>query len=184
MGIAYYYFYEGKGNKPMSQTWFEIAAESSNLEANRVECAKRLAKIAGYYANLDSEDKSGFGTTSYLDYWNDLTELVNGNLVETVNVETACVMYNELVSQISQNNLKFKATGITKEQMLNELDNIRARLENDVSGGSDSIEKSKTDILNNIDLAEKQVRIAYSNKESNLTERTGGVDNAGTGTDD
>lgn len=184
MGIAYYYFYEGKGNKPMSQTWFEIAAESTNLEANRVECAKRLAKIAGYYANLDSEDKSGFGTTSYLDYWNDLTELVNGNLVETVNVETACVMYNELVSQISQNNLKFKATGITKEQMLNELDNIRARLENDVSGGSDSIEKSKTDILNNIDLAEKQVRIAYSNKESNLTERTGGVDNAGTGTDD
>ena len=56
MGLAYFYYYGEEGNKPMSQSWFETAAESDSLEPNKVERAKRFAKIAGYSQGLDTRD--------------------------------------------------------------------------------------------------------------------------------
>ena len=131
MGLAYYYYYESAGNPQMSQVWFEIAADSKNLESNKVERAKRLGRIAGYYAALNSSNRAGDSTTTYKDYWNDLVLLVDGNLVEMDNVKTALVMYKEVAYQAGQKALNFKAAGVSKEQLTDQLDKIKSRLNTD-----------------------------------------------------
>ncbi|MBU3876593.1 serine/threonine protein kinase [Faecalicatena sp. AGMB00832] len=188
MGLAYYYYYEGNGNKPMSQAWFDIASSSTTLDSNKVERAKRLGRIAGYYANLNSSNKAGDSTTTYRDYWKDLTELVSGNLVEMDNVKTALVMYKEVVYQIGQNPLNFKAAGVTKEELISQLDKTQSRLNTDIVVLNESdrteIEHLKNTILDNIEWARKEVDIAYTTRGMDKNEETGGAVNAGTGKND
>lgn len=188
MGLAYYYYYEQSGNKPMSQAWLDIASASETLDKNKVERAKRLGRIAGYYANLNSSNKAGDSTTTYRDYWTDLKELVSGNLVEMDNTKTALVMYKEMVYQIGQNPLNFKTAGVSKDELLAELDKVKTRLDTDIIVLNESdraeIESLKDTILGNIEWAKTQVEIAYSNTGSNTNSKTGGTADAGTGTDD
>ena len=176
MGLAYYYYYDNTGNKPMSQIWFDTAAESSTLEASKVERAKRLGRIAGYYNTLNSSDRAGDSTTTYWDYWQDLISLVDGNLVEMDNVKTALVMYKELVYQIGQNALNFKAAGITRDELENQLEQTERRLETDVTaygGNQEEIQGLKGTISDNIEWARNQVEIAYTEQG------TGGEEGAG-----
>ena len=176
MGLAYYYYYDNTGNKPMSQIWFDTAAESSTLEASKVERAKRLGRIAGYYNTLNSSDRAGDSTTTYWDYWQDLISLVDGNLVEMDNVKTALVMYKELVYQIGQNALNFKAAGITRDELANQLEQTERRLETDVTaygGNQEEIQGLKGTISDNIEWARNQVEIAYTEQG------TGGEEDAG-----
>lgn len=188
MGLAYYYYYGGNGNKPMSQAWFDIASSSTTLDSNKVERAKRLGRIAGYYANLNSSNKAGDSTTTYRDYWKDLTELVSGNLVEMDNVKTALVMYKEVVYQIGQNPLNFKAAGVNKEELISQLDKTQSRLNTDIVVLNESdrteIERLKNTILDNIEWARKEVDIAYTTRGMDKNEETGGAGNAGTGKND
>lgn len=166
MGLAYYYYYEGKGNPSMSQAWFEIASNSKKLEGAKVERSKRLGRIAGYYASLNSSNKAGDSTTTYMDYWNDLTELVSGNLVEMDNAKTALIMYKEMVYQIGQNSLKFKSSGVSKASMTEELDMVASRLTTDImpenENNPEEIRGLKEEIQENIEWAETQVDIAFS----------------------
>ena len=130
MGLAYFYSYEGgeKSGKSMSQTWFEKAAESESLDKDKKELSKRFASIAAYYASLDSVDESGYSTTSYGDYWIDLVSLTDGDLTSVVNPETALVMYKELVYRIDENALDFKRAGVTKGELLGELEETKKTL--------------------------------------------------------
>lgn len=180
MGLAYYYYYEENGNKPMSQAWFNIAAESSKLDNSKVERAKRLGRIAGYYANLNSSNKAGDSTTTYKDYWTDLTQLVSGNLVEMDNTRTALVMYKELVYQIGQNSLNFKAAGVTQQQLLDELDKVKTRLSTDIiilnENEREEIESLVDDINKDIEWAKKEVEIVFTVRESTKETKSGGKD--------
>lgn len=177
MGLAYYYYYEENGNKPMSQAWFSIAAESETLDKNKVERAKRLGSIAGYYANLNSSNKAGDSTTTYLDYWTDLTNLVSGNLVEMDNSRTALVMYKELVYQIGENALNFKAAGVSKEDMLKQLEQTKSRLASDIvilnENEREDIETMVEMIEGNIEWAEKEVGIVFSERGTSVDKEAG-----------
>lgn len=188
MGLAYYYYYEGSGNQPMSQAWFDIGSSSKTLDSNKVERAKRLGRIAGYYANLHSSNKAGDSTTTYRDYWKDLTELVSGNLVEMDNVKTALVMYKEVVYQIGQNSLSFKAAGVTKDELIAQLDKTESRLQTDIIVLNESdraeIEQLKNSTLDQIEWARKEVNIAYIDRKQNTKIEEGGAADAGTGKND
>lgn len=177
MGLAYYYYYEETGNKPMSQTWFDAVADSTTLDSNKVERAKRLGRIAGYYMSLNSSDRAGDSTTTYGDYWDDLTELVDGNLVEMDNVKTALVMYEELVYQIGQNALNFKNAGVTSEELLGQLSKTKSRLNTDIvatGSNADEINGIKRQIEENIKWAENEVNIVFSARSAQ-NNGTGGM---------
>ncbi len=168
LGLAYYYYY-GDGGKQMSKAWFDIASESETLNQNQVERAKRLGRIAGYWASLNKSDRAGDSTTTYWDYWQDMTELIDGNLVEMDNAKTALVMYQEVVYQISENVLSFKAAGITREEMEDQLDKISSRLETDVieyGNNQEEIRTMKESIADQIENAARQVEIAFSSLAS------------------
>lgn len=165
MGLAYYYYYEDVGNKPMSRTWFQTAADSATLDTSQVERAKRLGRIAGYYTSLNSSDRAGDSTVTYQDYWNDLTSLSEGNLVKMDNVKTALVVYKELVYQIGQNALNFKSAGVTESELTERLEYTRDRLETDIESGGgnrEETEELRESILQNIQWAQNEVEVVFS----------------------
>ena len=173
MGLAYFYYYGEEGNKPMSQSWFETAAESDSLEPNKVERAKRFAKIAGYSQGLDTRDLAGDSEVSYADYWTDMVELTSGDLTAIDNEQTALVMYKEMVYQIYKNALNFRQAGVTEREMMDELQNIRSTL---MSGfATDEVSGTKNEILASIEEAETQVNAAFSSQAG----QTGGETDAG-----
>lgn len=173
MGLAYFYYYGEEGNKPMSQSWFETAAESDSLEPNKVERAKRFAKIAGYSQGLDTRDLAGDSEVSYADYWDDMVELTSGDLTAIDNEQTALVMYKEMVYQIYKNALNFRQAGVTEREMLDQLQSIRSTL---MSGfASDNVAAAKSEILDSIEEAETQVNAAFSSQAG----QTGGETGAG-----
>lgn len=173
MGLAYFYYYGEEGNKPMSQSWFETAAESDSLEPNKVERAKRFAKIAGYSQGLDTRDLAGDSEVSYADYWDDMVELTSGDLTAIDNEQTALVMYREMVYQIYRNALNFRQAGVTQREMLDELQSIRSML---MSGfATDDVSGTKEEILASIEEAETQVNAAFSSQGG----QTGGETDAG-----
>jgi len=131
LGIAYFYSYEDKGNKTLSKKWLEIASNSENLTQSETERAKCLGKIADYYSKIGIQSKSGDASVSYLDYWNDLKQLTQGNLVEKDNETTALIMYKELAYQIYTNCISFKKEGVSEEEMEQQLDLIRQKLTTD-----------------------------------------------------
>ena len=104
------------------------------------------------------------------------------------NVKTALVMYNEVVYQIGQNPLSFKAAGVTSEELTAQLDKTQSRLETDIIVLNESdrtdIENLKEKILGNIDWARTQVNIAYTDRGTDINSKTGGTKDAGTGEND
>ncbi len=173
MGLAYFYYYGEEGNKPMSQSWFETAAESDTLETNKIERAKRFAKNDGNSQGLDTRDLAGDSEVPYADYWNDMVELTSGDLTAIDNEQTALVMYREMVYQIYKNALNFRQAGVEQKDMLNQLQSIRSTL---ISGfATDDVSGTKEETLTSIEEAETQVNAAFSSQGS----RTGGETDAG-----
>lgn len=173
MGIAYFYYYNGDGNKQLSRTWFETAAASDTLDAAKQKRAECFARIASYYSNLDSQDKAGDSQFSYKTYWEDLVDLTDGDLTAVDNERTALVMYNELVYQVYTNTVKFQQDGVSESELQSQLEKVKESLNDGFF--SDNIRDDKEKLLTDIETAQRQIIAAYSGQ---ITE-TGGDDNAG-----
>lgn len=128
LGLDYYYNYEDSGSKSQATKWLDIAANSTTLDKAKIERAKRLGKIAAYYARIGRENKAGDAEISYLNYWMDLTELTEGDLAAVDNATTALTMYKELAYQIDAYAEKFKAAGVPGDAMIMQLDNMEQRI--------------------------------------------------------
>ncbi|SFO60660.1 serine/threonine protein kinase [Pseudobutyrivibrio sp. JW11] len=163
LGLAYFYSYEGTGNKQQSAYWFKKAAEG-DLEQSQKERAVRLGSIADYYISLGTIDKSGDGGVSYSDYWDDLMALSDGNIAELDNATTALVIYKELASQISSNAEKFHRDGVAYDDMEMALQNIEEHVKNDIdSTDAVNIERVTTmeeELRTNIEKARQTISLA------------------------
>lgn len=170
IGLAYFYYYNGTGNKQMAEPWFSIAAQSdpaSNvLTENQRERALRLYKISSYYARLSIQNKAGDSEGSYLEYWQDMSALTEGNLVTLDNARTAYVMYKEITYQIRMHANDFRKAGVAKQELLEKLQSIEEHL------GTDFTENLKEDYIDmiaeigdNINAATRAVEIAYAGRE-------------------
>lgn len=163
-GIAYFYKFEEKSNKKNAKGYFETASKAECLESRQVERAKRLYKIADYYSGIGIVDEAGDILVTYKDYWDDLTGLLEGNLVEMDNERTALVMYHELVSQIISRTAEYKNAGVEQEDMQAQIDHIRQHLETDFvkAGGSREwlLEEIRRLALD-MEKAERMIQSAY-----------------------
>lgn len=164
-GVAYYYYFEERSNKKNAKSYFEIAAASQYLEANQIERARRLYTISDYYSKIGIVDETGDATVTFRDYWNDLTALSQGNLVEADNERTALIMYEELATQIISRAADFKNDGVTADEMRAQLANMREHLGTDfqnVSAGNQAaIQAEIADLENKIGQAERMIQSAY-----------------------
>lgn len=168
-GIAYYYKYEEKSNKKNAKTYLEIAASSERLDEKKTERSRRLAVIAGYYSRIGIIDGAGDMSITYRDYWDDLTALSAGNLVEMDNERTALVMYEELVSQICTRTVEFRDSGVKSEEMQQQLLNIREHIQTDFISSKDQerklIEGEIGALLKHMESAERMILSACIPKE-------------------
>lgn len=171
-GIAYYYKFEEKSNKKNAKGYFGIAKESNYLEQKQIERAKRLYAISSYYSMIGIADETGDASVTYRDYWNDLTALSEGNLVEADNERTALIMYQELVSQVVSRAADFKQDGVTGEEMLAQMNSIRKHLQSDFSNLN---ETNREMIKEDIDNLEKSIDQAERIIQSTFHQITGSV---------
>ena len=168
-GLAYYYKFQEKGNKKYAKGYLEIAARSETLEEGRRERAERLSVIADYYARVGLLDEAGDASVTYRDYWEDLTALSAGNLVEADNERTALVMYGELVSQMVSRAVRFLEDGVSKEEMQAQLGLIRTHLDTDFQEAGEESRRKVTEeirkLQEQIGQAEKLVNSACQKGE-------------------
>lgn len=167
LGLAYFYSYEKLENKNSAKKWLEIAAKSETLDSKKVERAKRLAKISEYYLKIGVQSKSGDEATSYKDFWKDLSELSKGNIVEIDNEVTALIVYNEVAYQISVNNREFIRDGVSKEEIIAKLNDIKKHVQNDISAESQNWERIKelqNNLKTNIEISERELEIGDTTK--------------------
>ena len=178
LGIAYFYYYGSNGDKASAATWFQDAQNYELSDAKHMKKAQLLGKVAGYYNDLKKENKDGDSAVSYLDYWNDLSELTDGNLVDEDNATTALRMYNEMVNQIVTNARKFKEAGVSKNEMEKKLDSIQKHIDSEVKSASDAGSERITSLIatieENMELAEQAIGNAYETVNSTKEETADG----------
>ena len=167
MGLAYFYYYEGDGNKQLSQSWFNIAKNSKTLSQTEVERATRFSQIADYNMRMNLKNKAGDSSVSYSDYWNDLVLLASGDLAKDDNVKTALVVYRELTGQILIHMNDFKNAGVSEDVILSELDMIELRLV-DIAQLEDfdqEVDQEVVDeIMQNIKDCHKAIQVAFADE--------------------
>lgn len=164
LGLIYFYCYDVEGNKPMSTKWLNYAAESGSLDEDKKNRARRLGVIAEYYNDIGKTDLIGDEIITYEQYWNDLVDISQGDIALEDNTTTALMVYKELVNQINKHAVKFKKAGVTYEEMIAQLDNVKTRLETDIITtveDEDRIQPIKTKLYKNLDLAYKAVEGAF-----------------------
>lgn len=169
LGIAYFYSYNGTGNKAASKKWLEIASEAEpteQLNEKNITRAKNLYKIASYYESLSMRNQAGDSMVSYSDYWLDMVNMVehDGETGES-NVNTL-LAYKELVAQIASKAAEFKGAGVTDKQMNTQLKNAYERISNmEIVTGTANAEyeqEMKDSLLANIGQAELTVQSTYN----------------------
>lgn len=136
VGIAYFYKFEESNHKKNAKGYLGIAAKSKTLDQKQRERAECLHTIASYYSRIGVPDQTGDAAVTYKTYWDDLSLLAQGNVVETDNERTALIIYQEIISQIISRAVDFKNDGVTREEMMGQIENIKSHLENDFSGSS------------------------------------------------
>lgn len=128
----YYFFYDGADSRKKAASWYEKVLESKNLTEQQLKVADSLYKIGNYYASLGTNaGKYDFANqgSSYLDYWNDLVQITEGNLMETTgHAYVALGLYKNMAVEIYSCAPQFKEAGITQKEMQEQLDNIDMRL--------------------------------------------------------
>ena len=120
--------------------------------------------IASYYSRLGKTSKTGDEVISYSQYWNDLVEITQGDIALEDNTTTALMVYKEMVSQISKHSEEFQKAGVTYEEIVAQLDNIKTRLDTDIittPEDEERIKPLKDNLYLNLELAYKAVDGAY-----------------------
>ena len=183
LGIAYYFSYNGTGNKGAARKWLEIASEAEptdELNEANINRAANLYKISEYYDSLGMRNQAGDSMVSYADYWRDLQKTAEDDSASGNNVNML-LAYKEMISQIANNAANFKSAGITRQQMENELDNAVEAVSNmKIVTGSANAEyeqELKDNLIESLGSARTIVNSTF-NRENLATDTQGGEQNA------
>ena len=163
LGLAYFYNYNGEGNKQQSAYWLKKAADGG-LDEARTARAKRLGAIADYYINLGSVDKTGDTKVDYKQYWEDLVAVSSGNIAEIDNANTALIIYKEMASQIYSNIQNFAKAGVSYSDMELQLINIEKHVKEDIAGtdaeDNEMVKELEEELNTNIEKARQAIMLA------------------------
>lgn len=170
LGIAYFYSYNGTGNKVAAKKWLRIAGEgepSEKLQESEIAKAQKLYKIADYYEQLGVYHQGGEVCISYQDYWRDLVELVNEAKENKKNSRDLFFSYKELLSQIITSASQFSNAGVSEEEMkkqLKEMEEVLREMKTEKGNVKiDYEEKMKRNLCENLPAAYRSIQAAFEN---------------------
>lgn len=129
MGKAYWYNYgnseeDAVGQATLGTRWFNKVTQLKNgSNTVKYNSAQIYVKIGSYYDQLSRVDRAGESTASYSTYWQDLKSLYEQ---ETDSQVTQLYMMRSILYAIYNHADEFKADNISKEEMSNFIEQIRA----------------------------------------------------------
>ena len=187
LGIAYFYSYNGTGNKACPGKWLGIAAgaePTEKLNEKNIARAKNLYKIAEYYDSLGVRNQAGDSMVSYSDYWLDLVKIVETDVKAGDNNVNILLSYKELTARVVSNATDFKRAGVKqdRESQLDEAVSVLISMEIVTgSANADYEQEMKEALRENIAVAREIVESTFNT--SNITTAQGGEEDADTAAD-
>lgn len=163
------YFNYGSNNSSgidTSARWFKKAAENSNDDHIKSR-SQLLYKMVDSKKNLGTVGKNGDSVVSYVDYWNQLTQLATSDLPDTENLKIALHIYNTVAMEIYNNNDSFISGGVTQTEYLAELDKLQGFVQQAHSSTlyTESVDKGTYDaLILNCNNAIDSARLALTKK--------------------
>lgn len=168
LGLAYFYSYNGTGNKAAAEKWLKIAGEgkpSQGLQEAEIIRAQKLWKIASYYDWLGMYHQGGDVRISYKDYWGDLTEIVKHEKKNRYKSKDLLFAYKEILSQMITSALQFARAGVTKAEMEKQLREIEEGLDamKIEKGSANAVyeEEMKRNLCENLSAAHHSIEAAF-----------------------
>lgn len=185
LGIAYFYSYDGTGNKAASRKWLGIAAEAEpteKLNEKNITRAQNLYKIAEYYDSLGVQNQAGDSMVSYADYWKDLVKILETDTASGDNHVNILLSYKELAACLVSKATDFEKAGVTREQMEIQLNKAVAILKDmeivKGAANADYEQEMKEELLNHIAAAGEIVEATFNTSNIATAEQGGGEDTA------
>ena len=129
MGKAYWYNYGSSdqdvvGQAMLGTRWFNKVTQLKNgSNTVKYNSSQIYVKIGSYYDQLSRVDRAGESTASYATYWQDLKSLYEQ---ETDSQVTQLYMMRSILYAIYGHADEFKADNISKEEMSNFIEQIKA----------------------------------------------------------
>lgn len=168
LGLAYFYSYNGTGNKAAAEKWLKIAGEgkpSQGLQEAEIIRAQKLWKIASYYDRLGMYHQGGDVRISYKDYWEDLTEIVKHEKKNKYKSKDLLFAYKEILSQMITSAFQFARAGVTKAEMEKQLREIEEGLDamKIEKGSANAVykEEMKRNLCENLSAAHHSIEAAF-----------------------
>lgn len=168
LGLAYFYSYNGTGNKAAAEKWLKIAGEgkpSQGLQEAEIIRAQKLWKIASYYDWLGMYHQGGDVRISYKDYWGDLTEIVKHEKKNRYKSKDLLFAYKEILSQMITSAFQFARAGVTKAEMEKQLREIEEGLDamKIEKGSANAVyeEEMKRNLYENLSVAHHSIEAAF-----------------------
>lgn len=168
LGLAYFYSYNGTGNKAAAEKWLKIAGEgkpSQGLQEAEIIRAQKLWKIASYYDWLGMYHQGGDVRISYKDYWGDLTEIVKHEKKNRYKSKDLLFVYKEILSQMITSAFQFARAGVTKAEMEKQLREIEEGLDamKIEKGSANAVyeEEMKRNLCENLSAAHHSIEAAF-----------------------
>lgn len=168
LGLAYFYSYNGTGNKAAAEKWLKIAGEgkpSQGLQGAEIIRAQKLWKIASYYDRLGMYHQGGDVRISYKDYWGDLTEIVKHEKKNRYKSKDLLFAYKEILSQMITSAFQFARAGVTKAEMEKQLREIEEGLDamKIEKGSANAVyeEEMKRNLCENLSAAHHSIEAAF-----------------------
>lgn len=164
----YYFFYEGTDSPTKAASWYEKILDSKSLTGQQLQVAASLYRIGNYYASLGTNAKkydfANQGST-YLDYWKDLVEITRGEIMDTVgHAYVALGLYKNMAVEIYNCAPQFKAAGVTRQEMEEQLDQIKDHLPK-IEPEDEEDQKEIEKIEQSVERARKILESAYASEK-------------------
>lgn len=170
VGKLYWYYYDyGKTATADNQItrmksaiqWFEDAVEYGSEADDFYTMAKIYSDIGKFNRDITLNIEEASDKGKYAPYWNNMQELVE--MISSSSDENEIIeleVYKLTMYSIETYARKFKADGITQEQMNNLFTTVKTEA-SDVSTTSDKTEQLKTDVMNRFDAAQEAIENAF-----------------------
>lgn len=170
VGKLYWYYYDyGKTETADNQItrmksaiqWFEDAVEYGSEADDFYTMAKIYSDIGKFNRDITLNIEEASDKGKYSPYWSNMQELVE--MISSSNDENEIIeleVYKLTMYSIETYARKFKADGITQDQMNNLFTTVKTEA-SEVSTTSDKTEQLKTDVMNRFDAAQAAIENAF-----------------------
>ena len=153
IGKLYWFYYDGTDGDVVSNKWFQEAIDNNyKKDESKVYYDLSNFKKTVSMSIVEAEDLG-----IYKKYWEDLMSAKKINSGELVELQ----LYNYIADAISTYSYRLKVDGVSKDDLLSEIDNINSYIKS-INPSSEKSEELYNNLKGKVSTLSEKVEIAYS----------------------